>query len=180
MKTIDKYPSFTEELISDPFVQKYSGMVLKHGFKGALKKACQVSMALDAACVWMDTCGRYVELTRQREITRQLQQQNRLLKQQYDHALQLLRLEYAAVLEAGENRYKLLQLAVQQQQQDRDAFMLLLAGMRDHAAVIHQLLCRERENGLQFSQLSRMQSDLDALIRSLLRVAITSLDDSGN
>lgn len=177
MKTIEKYASFAEHLFTDQKVQKYGMMLVKHGIKGAAKKVNPAVMILDAGLAVIDACNSYLNYAKEKEITQQIQAENRLIKAQLDQQLKELNLTYDTLLAEGDNRYYLLSRAVSKNRLFNKNNLSQIKELLTIAKSMQTNVKHEIESGISFVQLQSLQNNLDEFIRALMMLLMQSIED---
>ena len=177
MKTLNKYTSLSEHLLTDKYVQKYGMMLVKHAIKDGVKKVNPAVMFLDAALAVIEACNSYIEYVKEREITHQIKAQNELIQAQLSQKLMALQLDYQNMLEAGEARYKILQNAVTENRLLVSHMQSEINSLLKSAHTIQLMLRKEREEGISFKQIQILQKKLDEFIRTSIMCLMNAIEE---
>lgn len=178
MRVVEKYASFGEHLASDFRVQKYGMLLVKHGLKGAAKKINPVALWVDAGLAVIDAGVSYLNYAKEREITRQIKLGNKIIKEQLDLQLQQLKLQNSEELAQGEERLKIIELALRENKETNKQVISRINNTLEQAKLMQQIVKKQREDGVNFDKLQEFQRVLDGLIRASLVCLMTAVDDT--
>lgn len=177
MKAVEKYQSFSEHLVRDDAVRKYGMMLVKHGFKGAAKRVNPVAMYIDAALSVCNAVNSYLTYAREREVTKQIVEENRCIEVELKSQLSILNLEQDTILEKGDERLSYLSEHVSLSKGYTANLIIILSKQVEIAKSMQRRLRCERENGINFEQLQNLQKKLDHYLRSCLMLITNELSD---
>ncbi|MBY6234658.1 hypothetical protein KUV99_00640 [Vibrio harveyi] len=177
MRTVEKYQSVTEHLFNDHRIQKYGMMLVRHGVKGAAKKINPVAMYVDAGLSVLDACNSYLRYAKEREITKQILAENRRLEAEFSYQLKIMKEQHKTMIEEGEARFKFIEQLIQQDKLKIKNAMTELNKMLSIAKSMQNILRAERENGVNFEQLNKLQMELDRFIRVCLVIIMNTIEE---
>ncbi|ENH2496364.1 hypothetical protein ABVY78_001863 [Vibrio parahaemolyticus] len=176
MKVVEKYQSFSEHVVRNDAVRKYGMMLVKHGLKGAAKRVNPVAMYIDAALSVCEAVSSYLNYAREREVTKQVLEENRCIEVELKSQLMILKLEQDTILAKGDERLRYLSERLSISTQQTEDLIKQLTKQVDVAKSMQCRLRDERENGCNFEQLQNLQKQLDHYLRCCLILITNNVD----
>lgn len=177
MRTINKVKSAAFHVANDKNVQHYGMMLARHGLTGAVKKIHPAAIMLDAGISVLEAYKSYARYAQAREVTKQIELENEVLREEIEQAVRSFGLELAALEQEAENRAAVLERAITEAQATSAQAVTSTRNMLEQTKKIHALVKKEREQGISFDQLLHLQSQLDAFIRGLVMHTVSCVEE---
>lgn len=178
MRTIEIFTSLGEHLFEDQTVQKYGTILVTNGIKKGLTKINPVILWIDAGLSVIEAGNSYLNYAKEREITKQIRLENKVIKQQLDAKIKILKLHDIQELEEGKTRIEELNRQLKFiSVNNRNLVKSINANLSITKRML-QLVKIERENVANFEKLQKFQTTLDVFIRASLMCLMYSADDT--
>jgi hypothetical protein len=170
MQVLEKYQSLGNHVVSDPRLQKYGAMIVKHGFKNAAKKLNPATIYIDAGLSVLSAVSSYLTYAAEREATQKLRIQNETLKQQLQAELSQINAQYKTALKAGTATIRDIERAVGLNKLKINELQAKLKDLLGMLSSWQNLIRQEREELGPFEQLMTLQKHMDSAIKQCLFV----------
>jgi hypothetical protein len=177
LRTIEIFSSLGEHLFEDQTVRKYGTILVASGIKG-LNKVNPAVLWLDAGMSVIEAGNSYLNYAKEREITKQIQLENKVIKQQLDAQIKILKLQNIQHLEEGKTRIEELKRQLKFISVNNRNLVESIRANLTITKRMMQLVKKERENVANFEKLQKLQIALDVFIRASLMCLMYSADDT--
>jgi hypothetical protein len=177
LRTIEIFSSLGEHLFEDQTVRKYGTILVTNGIKG-LSKVNPAVLWLDAGLSVIEAGNSYLNYAKEREITKHIQLENKVIKQQLDAQIKILKLQNIQHLEEGKTRIEELNRQLKFISVNNRKLVESIRANLTITKRMLQLVKKERENVANFEKLQKLQIALDVFIRASLMCLMYSADDT--
>lgn len=176
MRTVEKYQSFAEHILSDKRVTTYGMMLVKNGLRGSASRVNPVVMYIDAALSVIEACNSYLNYACECEVTKQILAGNERIRKELQCEFDILVEQHVTQLFSGQSRIKELENHLNHKKLKNHNTIIIIKRHLDIAKSMHQKIKQERENGITFEALNNLQLQLDRFMRSCLAYLIESFE----
>lgn len=172
MKTVDIFSRTTNQMLQDDHLIKYGGMLVRHGFRGGIKKLDAASVWIDATEAVIEATGSFLRYCKETEITKQIRIENEKLEKILSFQLQHNKFKQQTLqkeqeLSKKQGKHKLIEYN-EQSQLSQKQIRIQLTILKE----IHQLLMKQRSQSGTFEELIRLQVALDNCMDSTLSLLL--------
>ena len=176
MKTIEIFSSFSMHMASDPRIQKYGLILARGGLKG-LGKVNPAVVWVDAAISVCEAVFAYYQYAAEKEVTKRLKIETRVLEMEIKMALGKLRLDIKVVETKAENRLAYLTDILGEERLRSESLLQSIATSMSYVKRLSRAVqaCR-KDAHYEFEELQDLQRSLDYFLRASLLCLISSVE----
>jgi len=177
MKVIEIFGSFSSHMATDARIQKYGLILARTGLQG-LSKVNPVAVWVDAALSVNEAVAAYCRYATEKEVTKRLQAETRVLEKEIAVALNRLRLDMKILEEQAADRLAYLNATLDENIVRTSNLTRTIATKINAVKRLSFAVQACRDDAYHdFEELQDLQRSLDAFVRASLLCLVSSVDN---